>query len=118
MDEIVEFLSSKLPLELVNKILYEYGGAQSPTAKLIKNNTVTIYTKPIDYGHAYYARYKGVNYCGGEHMKRVYQVDDIPIAECRSRTFEWGAVSKKSIIFYTLNGSWEAIILLLRRING
>lgn len=90
MDEIVELLSSKLPLELVNKILYEYGGAQSPIAKLIKDNTVKIYTKPIDYGHAYYARYKGVNYCGGEHMTQIYEVDDIPIAECHSHTFEWG----------------------------
>jgi hypothetical protein len=37
MEQIIELLSAKLPMELVHKIVYEYGGVITPTAILIKN---------------------------------------------------------------------------------
>lgn len=37
MEQIIELLSTKLPMELVHKIVYEYGGVITPTAILIKN---------------------------------------------------------------------------------
>lgn len=85
MDEIIEILSSKLPLELVNKILYQYGGAQSPTAKIIKDHLrkITIYVEDIPYGTAYYAVYEGVIYAG-------MWGDDLVKSRCKSYTFEWG----------------------------
>jgi len=36
MEQIIGMLSTKLPLELVHKIIYEYGCVVSPTAALIK----------------------------------------------------------------------------------
>lgn len=50
MSEIVVMLNSKLPMELVNKILYEFKGLQSPVAIYVTQEIAHVHTPdPVDW---------------------------------------------------------------------
>lgn len=51
MEQIIELLSTKLPLELVYKILFQYGGLQSPVAKLMRTAMDEAICRPWDIYH-------------------------------------------------------------------
>lgn len=67
MNEIVCMLNSKLPMELVNKILFEFGGLQAPSALIIRKEIDLIEDKMAR--HMY--RYPWYHYM---HERHCYQI--------------------------------------------
>lgn len=61
MNEIVSILNSKLPMELVNRILYEFGGLQSPVTSAVKREIVYVYSNrhTLHPDHVFNAVYPG-----------------------------------------------------------